>query len=564
MNTTERIHALEGLLARVQKNALLPRPARGAQAAAAPATAASGEAVARAVRASTRPPLPVPRAPEPLPAPRAPEPLPTRRAPEPLPARRAPDPLPARRAPEPVTVTRAVEPVAARSILSVPSLKTTSPGLMAPPRSPAGAKALQDPARPVTAAHPVTAPRAVTALRAEQARPAQRPEAPPAAIAHEGPPRVNTMPLGSGASARGTAPSAGLLELDMDDDLLRSATVHGAGWAARSSTSDEVTLDDMDFQLEDDATAVAAKAAEARRDEEDRVKREAEAEDWARLEEEARRIEAEEARLAQEDHARIAARKAEEERLAELRAEEERLALDASIKAEEERLAREAARRAEAARLEALAAQEAAARLEEERLRAEAERVAAEQAEAKLRAEAERIAAEQAETARVEADRRAAVEAEEAERLAVEMAVEAPHTHDLVEPPPASARQPRDESWPLDEALPGIDEEEEPPPESGEVSSQRKPAGREEMAAADAVEPSLELRLLAEPPPPDAMGEIGAGTPLIVEIAAEVTTRPRVAVQGDATSFLGAVRAAPPTSFGGLLAASLALGEANE
>ena len=127
---------------------------------------------------------------------------------------------------------------------------------------------------------------------------------------------------------------------------------------------------------------------------------------------EAQRQAAEQERLRiQEEQRRIAAEQAEAQRQAALKAERERILAQ---QAEEERLAAE-----EAARQRA----EAAAKAEAERqaaLKVEQERIAAEQAEAQrqaaLKAEQERIAAEQA-----EAQRQAALKAEQ-ERIAAEQA----------------------------------------------------------------------------------------------------------------------------------------------
>ena len=166
-------------------------------------------------------------------------------------------------------------------------------------------------------------------------------------------------------------------------------------------------------------------------------------------------------------------------------------------------------------------AREAAARAEQERL--EQERLAREAAE---RAEQERIAREAAERA-------------EQERLAAAAS----------EAPPASVRQPRDELRPLDTALPGL-EDEEPPPASGEISSQRQPTAAGEP-------PAVEVRLVAQPAPVPAPA-LAAQAPAVVEVAADVTVR--FPLEGDAASFLGAVRAERPASFGELLDAALSLG----
>ena len=134
-------------------------------------------------------------------------------------------------------------------------------------------------------------------------------------------------------------------------------------------------------------------------------------------------LKAEQERIAaqQAEQQRIAAEQAEAQRQAALKAERERILAQ---QAEEERLAAE-----EAARQRA----EAAAKAEAERqaaLKAEQERIAAEQAEAQrqaaLKAEQERIAAQQAEQQRIaaeqaEAQRQVALKAEQ-ERIAAEQA----------------------------------------------------------------------------------------------------------------------------------------------
>ena len=147
---------------------------------------------------------------------------------------------------------------------------------------------------------------------------------------------------------------------------------------------------------------------------------------------EAQRQAAEQERLRiQEEQRRIAAEQAEAQRQAALKAERERILAQ---QAEEERLAaEEAARQRAEAAAKAEAERQAALKVEQERiaaeqaeaqrqaaLKAEQERIAAEQAEAQrqaaLKAEQERIAAEQA-----EAQRQAALKAEQ-ERIAAEQA----------------------------------------------------------------------------------------------------------------------------------------------
>jgi hypothetical protein len=125
---------------------------------------------------------------------------------------------------------------------------------------------------------------------------------------------------------------------------------------------------------------------------------------------------------------------------------------------------------------------------------------------------------------------------------------------DLEAPPPASARQPRDELRPLDpplhgldDGLPGLDEEEEPPA-SGEVESQRIPTPLKD-------ETGLDVQLLVPGAAPPVEGSL-AGT---VSVGPDVIEAPRF--QGDVATFLGAIRSPRPLTFGELLDATLALGE---
>jgi fused signal recognition particle receptor len=138
-----------------------------------------------------------------------------------------------------------------------------------------------------------------------------------------------------------------------------------------------------------------------------------------------KRKEAEAAEAARLEEERLAAEKAEAERIAAEKAaaekaEAERIAAEkaAAEKAEAERIAAEKAA-AEKAEAERIAAEKAAAE------KAEAERIAAEKAAAE-KAEAERIAAEKAAAEKAEAERiaaeKAAAEKAEAERIAAEKA----------------------------------------------------------------------------------------------------------------------------------------------
>jgi hypothetical protein len=349
------------------------------------------------------------------------------------------------------------------------------------------------------------------------------------------------------------------------------------------------------------------KRAEEKRAEEKRAE-EKRAEDERRARAEQERLaavkRAEEERIARAEQERIAAEKrAEEERIAaEKRAEEERIAraeqerIAAEKRAEEERIA--AAKRAEEERV-ARAEQERIAaekRAEEERVaRAEQERIAAEK-----RAEQERIAAEK----RAEEERIAAEDRAEEERLAREAArISRPGTEIL----PISSRLPKDASRPIDDALGDI--EEDPLVQSGEVASQRQPTGHEAPRVADVaalgawgddqelgvppppavprrdtmrsvdsepnempaiaglslpeslLSPMVEVKIVADPPPSPVPNREPAGRvpPMAVEITADSVQRME---QGpaNAAQFLGAVREFRPVTFGDLLDASLSLG----
>ena len=169
---------------------------------------------------------------------------------------------------------------------------------------------------------------------------------------------------------------------------------------------------------------IAAQQAEQARIAE--AQRQAAEQERLRIQEEQRRIAAEQA-----EAQRQAALKAEQERIAAQQAEQQRLAAEqaeaqrqAALKAEREHiLAQQAEEERLAAEEAARQRAEAAAKAEAERqaaLKAEQERIAAEQAEAQrqaaLKAEQERIAAEQA-----KAEREAAIKAEQ-ERIAAQQA----------------------------------------------------------------------------------------------------------------------------------------------
>ena len=188
---------------------------------------------------------------------------------------------------------------------------------------------------------------------------------------------------------------------------------------------------------------IAAQQAEQARIAE--AQRQAAEQERLRVQEEQRRIAAEQA-----EAQRQAALRAEQERIAAQQAEQQRIAAEqaeaqrqASLKAEQERIAAQQAEQQRIAAEQAEAQRQAALKAEQDRIaaqQAEQQRIAAEQAEAQrqaaLRAEQERIAAQQAEQQRIaaeqaEAQRQAALKAErerilaqqaEEERLAAEEA----------------------------------------------------------------------------------------------------------------------------------------------
>ena len=188
---------------------------------------------------------------------------------------------------------------------------------------------------------------------------------------------------------------------------------------------------------------IAAQQAEQARIAE--AQRQAAEQERLRVQEEQRRIAAEQA-----EAQRQAALRAEQERIAAQQAEQQRIAAEqaeaqrqAALKAEQERIAAQQAEQQRIAAEQAEAQRQAALKAEQYRIaaqQAEQQRIAAEQAEAQrqaaLRAEQERIAAQQAEQQRIaaeqaEAQRQAALKAErerilaqqaEEERLAAEEA----------------------------------------------------------------------------------------------------------------------------------------------
>ena len=154
-----------------------------------------------------------------------------------------------------------------------------------------------------------------------------------------------------------------------------------------------------------------------------------------RVQEEQRRIAAEQAEVQRQaalraEQERIAAQQAEQQRIAAEQAEAQR---QAALRAEQERIAAQQAEQQRIAAEQAEAQRQAALKAEQERIaaqQAEQQRIAAEQAEAQrqaaLKAEQDRIAAQQAEQQRIaaeqaEAQRQAALKAEQ-ERIAAQQA----------------------------------------------------------------------------------------------------------------------------------------------
>ena len=200
---------------------------------------------------------------------------------------------------------------------------------------------------------------------------------------------------------------------------------------ARIAEAQRQAAEQERLRVQEEQRRIAAEQAEAQRQ--------------AALRAEQERIEAQQAeqqRLAAEqaEAQRQAALKAEQERIAAQQVEQQRLAAEqaeaqrqAALRAEQERIAAQQAEQQRIAAEQAEAQRQAALRAEQERIaaqQAEQQRLAAEQAEAQrqaaLKAEQERIAAQQAEQQRItaeqaEAQRQAALKAEQ-ERIAAEQA----------------------------------------------------------------------------------------------------------------------------------------------
>ena len=178
---------------------------------------------------------------------------------------------------------------------------------------------------------------------------------------------------------------------------------------------------------------IAAQQAEQARIAE--AQRQAAEQERLRVQEEQRRIAAEQAEVQRQaalraEQERIAAQQAEQQRIAAEQAEAQR---QAALRAEQERIAAQQAEQQRIAAEQAEAQRQAALKAEQERIaaqQAEQQRIAAEQAEAQrqaaLKAEQDRIAAQQAEQQRIaaeqaEAQRQAALKAEQ-ERIAAQQA----------------------------------------------------------------------------------------------------------------------------------------------
>ena len=192
---------------------------------------------------------------------------------------------------------------------------------------------------------------------------------------------------------------------------------------ARIAEAQRQAAEQERLRVQEEQRRIAAEQAEAQRQAALRAEQEriaAQQAEQARIAE-AQRQAAEQERLRiQEEQRRIAAEQAEAQRQAALRAEQERIAAQ---QAEQQRIAAE----------QAEAQRQAALKAEQERIaaqQAEQQRIAAEQAEAQrqaaLKAEQDRIAAQQAEQQRIaaeqaEAQRQAALKAEQ-ERIAAQQA----------------------------------------------------------------------------------------------------------------------------------------------
>ena len=200
---------------------------------------------------------------------------------------------------------------------------------------------------------------------------------------------------------------------------------------ARIAEAQRQAAEQERLRVQEEQRRIAAEQAEAQRQAALRAEQEriaAQQAEQARIAE-AQRQAAEQERLRiQEEQRRIAAEQAEAQRQAALRAEQERIAAQqaeqqriaaeqaeaqrqAALKAEQERIAAQQAEQQRIAAEQAEAQRQAALKAEQDRIaaqQAEQQRIAAEQAEAQrqaaLRAEQERIAAQQAEQQRIAAE----------------------------------------------------------------------------------------------------------------------------------------------------------------
>ena len=200
---------------------------------------------------------------------------------------------------------------------------------------------------------------------------------------------------------------------------------------ARIAEAQRQAAEQERLRVQEEQRRIAAEQAEAQR----QAALKAEQERIAAQQAEQQHIAAEQAEAQRQaalkaEQERIAAQQAEQQRQAALKAEQERIA---ALQAEQERIAALQAEQQRIAAEQAEAQRQAALKAEQERiaaLQAEQQRIAAEQAEAQrqaaLRAEQERIAAQQAEQQRLaaeqaEAQRQAALKAEQ-ERIAAQQA----------------------------------------------------------------------------------------------------------------------------------------------
>ncbi|HVU82288.1 MAG TPA: response regulator [Rhodanobacteraceae bacterium] len=294
---------------------------------------------------------------------------------------------------------------------------------------------------------------------------------------------------------------------------------------------------------EDDATALAAREAAERAEQERIAAEQAEQERLA-----AERAEQERAAAERAEQVRLEAEQAERERLAAEQAEQERIAAE---QAEQQRLAEQAERErlaAEQAEAERVAAEQA----ERERLaaeQAEQERVAAEQAErerlAAEQAEQERIAAEKAEQERLVAEKaeaeRVAAEQAERERIAAEQAEQERIAAEKAEQERLAAEQAERERLAAEQAERDRIAAEEA--ERERIAAER--AERERLAIARA-KAEKEIAASAFPPfPDDAQPEGDLDIPGLDPELVELFTEEGSELLDASDGALAALRAAP-------------------